>query len=246
LIPPTADSSDQNRTDPTSAGSQSAHPPLTGNRLQVLELLRQSVRQNRPATVREIARQLGLSSPASVHRHLRRLEQMGLIERDPAAGSRNWQPIQQQQHATSSSIPVVGRIAAGEPIESAGDATSRADATIPIDPKTFGSAATIVALQIEGMSMRDAGILSGDLAIVRRQPTVENGEIAAVSIDGEGTLKIWRGPHEGEEVGPQKTVRSVRLEAANCGFETMEIDPGQHRVEVFGKLVGIIRRFERH
>ena len=244
MIPPTADSSDQNRTDPTSAGSQSAHPPLTGNRLQVLELLRQSVRQNRPATVREIARQLGLSSPASVHRHLRRLEQMGLIERDPAAGSRNWQPIQQPQDPTSSSIPVVGRIAAGEPIESGDDA--RTDATIPIDPKTFGSAATIVALQIEGMSMRDAGILSGDLAIVRRQPTVENGEIAAVSIDGEGTLKIWRGPHEGEGVGPQKTVRSVRLEAANCGFETMEIDPGQHQVEVFGKLVGIIRRFERH
>lgn len=244
MIPPTADSPDLDRTDSSSPATESAHPPLTGNRQQVLELLRQGVRHNRPATVREIAHQLGLSSPASVHRHLRRLEQMGLIERDPAAGSRNWQPIQQPQDPTSSSIPVVGRIAAGEPIESGDDA--RTDATIPIDPKTFGSAATIVALQIEGMSMRDAGILSGDLAIVRRQPTVENGEIAAVSIDGEGTLKIWRGPHEGEEVSPQKTVHPVRLEGANCGFETMEIDPGQHQVEVFGKLVGIIRRFERH
>lgn len=213
---------------------------LTGTRARVLDVIRTGVQQGRRATVREIAAQLGLSSPASVHRHLRRLEQGGFIRRDPLGGSRSWMPTE------PSSIPIVGIIAAGEPIESAGDATTRTDATIPIDPKTFGSAATIVALQIEGMSMRDAGILSGDLAIVRRQPTVENGEIAAVSIDGEGTLKIWRGPHEGEEVGSQKTVRSVRLEAANCGFETMEIDPGQHRVEVFGKLVGIIRRFERH
>ncbi|MDE0959938.1 MAG: transcriptional repressor LexA [Planctomycetota bacterium] len=246
MNPPSAGASNLNSLDLNSLDPDFPTRSLTGNRQRVLEILRLGARQNRPATVREIAQQLGLSSPASVHRHLRHLEQMGLIERDPTAGSRNWHPIKNEEEPASDSIPLVGRIAAGEPIENGNDESSTAQTSIPIDPKTFGSASSVVALQVEGMSMRDAGIFSGDLAIVRRQPTVENGEIAAVTIDGEGTLKIWRGPIAGGDMGQPEPIGSVRLEAANSGFETMEIDPGQHQVEVFGKLVGIIRRFERH
>ena len=67
---------------------------LTGTRARVLDVIQAGVQQGRRATVREIAAQLGLSSPASVHRHLRRLERDGFIRRDPLGGSRSWMPTE--------------------------------------------------------------------------------------------------------------------------------------------------------
>ncbi len=90
--------------------------------------------------------------------------------------------------------------------------------------------------------MQDAGILSGDLAIVRRQPTVENGEIAAVTVDGQGTLKTVR--LETSRSG-RRTRHRVRLEGAHPEFEDIAVDPEKQPLEVFGKLVGIIRHFDR-
>ena len=84
----------------------------------MLDLIRGS--SHRPATVRELATQLGLSSPASVHRHLKKLEEAGLITRVSGGGSRSWSPVIEDQADSPrpDSIPVVGRIAAGRPIES--------------------------------------------------------------------------------------------------------------------------------
>ena len=209
---------------------------LTGTRARVLDVIRVGVQQGRPATVREIAAQLGLSSPASVHRHLLRLEQDGFIRRDPLGGSRSWMP------AEPGSIPIVGTIAAGQPIESCTDDGSQPLEWLDIAPQTFGSSGDIVALKIKGRSMQDAGILSGDLAIVRRQPMVENGEVAAVTVDGKGTLKSWRIETPGTG---QRSRRRVRLKAAHPEFEDIEVDPEHHSIEVFGKLVGVIRHFDR-
>lgn len=211
-------------------------------RARVLEVIRLGAQQGRPPTVREIATQLGLSSPASVHRHLRRLEESGFIRRDPIGGSRGWMPIGTTSPSTPDSIPIVGTIAAGEPIESCTDAGEPAREWLDISPQSFSTSGVVVALKIDGMSMQDAGILSGDLAIVRRQPTVENGEIAAVTVSGEGTLKTWR--IETASAG-KRTRKQIRLEAANPEFEDIEVDPDQQEVEVFGKLVGVLRHFDR-
>ena len=216
---------------------------LEGNRARVLEIIRERALLHRPATVREMAEMIGLSSPASIHRHLRRLEQMGLIERDPDAGSRNWHPVGPVHPSPTRSIPVVGRIAAGEPIESYADQGTHAQESIQIPPDAFGSGPNVVALKVEGLSMQDAGILPGDLAIVRRQPTVENGEIAAVTLDGEGTLKTWRIGHPG--AGEGQGAGHVRLEAANSLFDDIQVDPDRQSIEVFGKLIGVIRHYDR-
>lgn len=216
--------------------------PLTGTRARVFDVIRLGAQQGRPPTVREIATQLGLSSPASVHRHLRRLEQDGFIRRDPAGGSRGWMPLTATAASTPDSIPIVGTIAAGEPIESCTDVGDQPREWLGISPRAFGTSGVVVALKIEGMSMQDAGILSGDLAIVRRQPMVENGEIAAVTLAGEGTLKTWR-----LDTNPsgKKTRRQIRLQGANPEFEDIQVDPDKQSIEVFGKLVGVIRQFDR-
>ncbi len=246
------------KSPPHPTESQESLPiELTGTRGAVLELIRLGAQQGRPATIREIAAKLGLSSPASVHRHLRRLEQTGWITRDPLSGSRGWRPVPGADPAQNNAIPIVGRIAAGQPIESCTDGGHQPHEWLEITPQAFGGTSSVVALKVEGMSMQEAGILSGDLAIVRRQPTVENGEIAAVTIDGEGTLKTWRletslSHSAANQAGPNRsgtkkqTARSrVRLEAANSEFDDIELDPTKVPIEVFGKLIGVVRQFQR-
>jgi repressor LexA len=144
--------------------------------------------------------------------------------------------------AEPGSIPIVGIIAAGEPIESCTDVGDQPRRWLDIAPQAFATSGVVVALKIEGTSMQDAGILSGDLAIVRRQPTVENGEIAAVTVDGQGTLKTVR--LETSRSG-RRTRHRVRLEGAHPEFEDIAVDPEKQPLEVFGKLVGIIRHFDR-
>jgi len=92
---------------------------------------------------------------------------------------------------------VVGKIAAGRPIDTRAEAYHPSAALaddqpmLSIDPSLFGANADLFAVRVEGDSMVDAGILDGDFVIIRRQDTVEDGEIAAVLIDGQATLKRW-------------------------------------------------------
>jgi repressor LexA len=153
------------------------------------------------------------------------------------------------------SIPLVGAIAAGKPFESYPDSydvpdtlpadfpdpdevspRSPAAAKLPIDPGLFGeSGGDIIALRVEGDSMVNAGILSGDYVIIRRQNTVEEGEIAAVIINGEGTLKRWSTCSEGRK-------KAINLLPANDGFEPIHLtEEDQKDILVFGKYVGLVR-----
>ncbi len=201
-----------------------------------------------PPTVREIADAVGLRSPASVQKHLRLLEESGRLVREVDGAARGWRPPRKldrvdgnltagsvkegKSHGGDSavqvdeSIPVVGRIAAGIPIEN-GDPS---DDSLPFAPAAFARSGEIVALRVEGDSMVDAGVLDGDYAIIRCQRQVEIGEIAAVNLDGEGTLKRWH----------QKGHR-VRLDAANRNYAPLRADLKRQSIEVFGKLVGVVR-----
>ncbi len=184
-----------------------------------------------PPTVREIGEAVGLRSPASVHRQLRTLEEAGRITGEEDGRSRRWRLAGSSgtRRRGGETIPVVGRIAAGEPIES----VDFQEDPLRLSPRAFAGSGDIVALRVEGESMREAGILSGDFAIIRRQPEVENGAVAAVTLDGEGTLKVWR-----------RTGRRVTLEPRSRGFEAIAVGRRSGELQVFGRLVGVVRMFE--
>lgn len=228
---------------------------LTKKQQQVLDALTFLIQKGENPTVREVAALLGLSSPATVHKHLQALEQGGFIEqsgksrgiklRKPSASQPGLAP--RPEIPLSPGIPLAGRIAAGQPIEnpeSGGEGEELALDPQFFSPKVglFSPAAErgeIVALQVVGDSMVEAGILNGDIVIVRRQPTVEEGEIAAVTVDGAGTLKRW---HLKKSAGGSPRPLGVSLHPANARFAPIEIDAGQHReVRVFGKYLGLIR-----
>ena len=156
----------------------------------------------------------------------------------------------------STRIPLLGAIAAGRPIETRAEAFagSEMDGKSPalaIDPRLFATSGELIALRIEGDSMIGAGILDGDYAIVRRQETVEEGEIAAVLVGGEATLKRWHyfsgtderaGDRPGSEPNDNDSRTTVRLQAANEHFESLEItEEDRKEVLVIGKYVGLVR-----
>ena len=153
-------------------------------------------------------------------------------------------------------VPVVGAIAAGRPIEARHESFQSENSydtpgetpypSLAVDARMFAGSGDLVAMQIEGDSMIDAGILDGDYVVVRRQKTVENGEIAAVFIEGEGTLKrlFYNNPIDGPEgdFSGQENSAFVRLEAANDRFDPLVItEDNQKEVTVFGKYVGLVR-----
>ena len=154
---------------------------ITQRQRQILELLARSARRGASLSIRDIGDQLGLRSPATVYQHLRVLARHGLVER--AGRSRRYRPV--ARVVRNPGIPIAGVIQAGAPIESEEGPLGE----LAIDPESLTLRGDIVALKVKGDSMINAGIFDGDYVIIRRQPRVENGEIAAVLVNGAGTLK---------------------------------------------------------
>ena len=129
-----------------------------------------------------------------------------------------------------SGIPIAGRIAAGVPRE----ATQDVDEILPVSSKFFGGT-DLFALRVKGDSMKDAGIFSGDIAVMNRQQDVIDGEIAAVLLDDEATLKfVYR--RSGD----------VILRGANSDFPDIVIRPDESRsLRILGKYVGLVRKHGR-
>jgi len=173
-----------------------------------------------PPTVREIQRNFGIKSTASVSYYLRILEQDGLIKR---LKQKN-RCIEVISDSKSCEIPLVGEIAAGTPLL----ATQNIDSYFPLPDGFFGKGAELFMLQIRGESMIDIGINNGDLVVIRRQNTAENGEIAAVLIDDEATLKRF-----------YKEKDYFRLKPENAAMQ----DIITKKAEILGVLVGLIRRY---
>lgn len=183
-------------------------------------------------TQTELAEACGYRSTNTVRSHLRLLEKKGLIKREPhkarsvrlTKGARN---VSQSSKPARAGIPLIGTIAAG-PLTEAVESTEE---TLDVAPALFGGS-QLFALRVQGDSMKDAGVLSGDIAIIRRQEAVNDHQIAAVMVDGEATLKrvIKRGAE-------------IVLRAANRHFKDILVradDGGSLRV--LGILTGVIRR----
>lgn len=208
--------------------------PLTQKQQAILDFIRaERARRGFPPTLREIGEHFGLRSTGSVRDHLRALERKGYIVRRPylsrgivlRADLRDARP-RRSRSRPSWAIPLLGEVAAGAPTL----AVESYDETLPIDPALFGGG-ELFALRVTGDSMIDAGILDGDYALVHRQATVENGEIVAVLLDDEATVK--RLFHER---------RRVRLQPENETMDPIILTPRDARLRILGKVVGILRR----
>ena len=154
---------------------------LTKKQSQVLELIREFLQVTGfPPTRAEIARQFGFRSANSAEEHLRALAKKGYINilRGTSRGIRLTEGV---------GIPIIGRVAAGNPILSESNIQGRAG----IDPNLFKPHADYL-LKVRGMSMRDAGILEGDLMAVNKTKSVRSGQIIVVRINNEVTVKRFR------------------------------------------------------
>ena len=172
-----------------------------------------------PPSVREIGEAVGLKSPSTVHFHLKHLEQAGVI----AKGAGKGRAITLTAPAVpEDKVPIVGNVAAGSPIL----AEECIEDYLTFD--TGGRAGEYFALRVRGESMRNAGILPGDLVVVRRQQTALNGEIVVAMIEDEATVKRYsnRGGH-------------VWLLPENEDYQPID---GTH-AQILGKVAAVVRRY---
>ena len=190
-----------------------------------------------PPSYDEMKDALGLASKSGIHRLITALEERGFVRRLPnkaralevirlPEGVTNDAALQPVAANDAYEIPFVGKIAAGLPIAAIEDSHN----LMSVPPSMLGNG-DHYALEIEGMSMRDAGILDGDIVVVRKASTARNNEIVVALVDqDEATLKRL-----------VKRDGLVELHAENPDFETRVFGPD--RVEVQGVLVGLVRSY---
>ncbi len=196
---------------------------LTSRQGEVLFLIQRVIRETgMPPTRAEIAEQLGFRSANAAEEHLRALERKGMIELLPGTsrGIRLKDSLRDQL-----GLPLIGRVAAGEPLL----AEQHIEDYYQIDPQLFKSDPHFL-LRVHGMSMRDAGILDGDLVAVHRSPEVRNRQIVVVRLEEEVTVKRYR--QEGHQVW---------LLPENPEFSPIHIDLREKAMTIEGVVVGVVR-----
>jgi len=192
---------------------------LTARQAEILDLIRSHLEQNGfPPTRAEIAEHFGFRSPNAAEEHLRTLERKGAIEILPGA-SRGLRIL------AAGGMPVVGRVAAGAPIL----AQQHIDAHYRLDPQLFRPRAHYL-LRVRGHSMRDAGILDGDLLAVHRTGEARSGQVVVARLHDEVTVKRLR-----------RRGHQVQLLPENPDFTPIEVDLRRERLTIEGIGVGVIR-----
>ena len=201
---------------------------LTPRQREVLEFIKRFLEEHQyPPTVREIGHHFGFV-PRSVFDHLKALERKGYLKRE-ATKSRSLQitdptsPGRRPAHPRE--VPIVGRVAAGRPLL----AVENLEGTVAL-PADWTNGGDVFLLRIQGDSMVGAHILPGDLALVRRQETAENGDIVVALVDDEATVKRF-----------QRSGETLTLLPENPAMIPLTFAPGA-RLEILGKVIGVIRR----
>ena len=192
------------------------------NQQRILDFIKKEIEQKGyPPSVREICAGVGLKSTSTVHAHLNHLEEQGYIRRD-STKPRALEVIDGTQ-SRGRSVPLVGRVTAGLPIL----AIENSEEYLTLPQEMLGRD-EVFCLRVQGESMIDAGILDGDIIVVREQNNAENGEIVVAMIDDEATVK---------RIYYEKT--RVRLQPENQFMEPIYAENAQ----VIGKVVGLFRMF---
>jgi repressor LexA len=196
---------------------------LTARQQRVLDfILEFSAAQGFPPTRAEICKALGFRSPNAAEDHLRALVKKGAIEILPGT-SRGIRTL--TARPGHDGLPLVGRVAAGHPIL----AQENVEQQVRVEPGLFRPRADYL-LRVEGMSMREAGILDGDLLAVHRARQAVNGQIVVARVDDEVTVKRFR-----------RRGNIVRLLPENPDFQPIVIDLRRQSLELEGIGVGVIR-----
>ncbi|QDP40281.1 transcriptional repressor LexA [Radiobacillus deserti] len=201
---------------------------LSKRQQAILEYIKEQVLdKGYPPSVREIGEAVGLASSSTVHGHLSRLEKKGFIRRDPTKP----RAIEVLNIDGDSSVPtheavfapVIGKVTAGLPIT----AVENIEEYVPLPPTIASSGENIFVLVIEGESMIEAGILDGDMVIIKQQQTAQNGEIVvAMTEDEEATVKRFF-----------KERDHIRLQPENSTMEPLIYQ----NVMILGKVIGLYR-----
>ncbi len=234
---------------------------LSDRQRRILEFIVKFVNQNEfPPTIREIGEQVGISSTSVVNYNLAKLEELDLIARRKEVSrglSLNWERIRELKPAISAAVsqaqsnvsagavriaeslmrvPVLGPIAAGEPIQVEPFEPANTDDWVEVPENLFRSDSPLFALRVKGDSMIDASVLNGDVVILRHQQTARDGDMVAAWIEGdeETTLKYFY--REG---------RNIRLQPANPNPAYQPIVRPAEKVRINGKVVSVIRMLEQ-
>ena len=224
---------------------------LTDRQQQILDLIRQAiVNTGFPPTRAELATVLGFKSANAAEDHLRALARKGVIELTAGASrgirltelANDWQEANDDPTITSEQprlktlpgsgfllLPLIGRVAAGHPIL----ATENIEKEINIDPDMFDQRPDYL-LKVKGLSMRDAGILDGDLLAIKKTGDARNGQIVVARIDDEVTVKRL-----------SKSGGRIELLPENPDFQPIVIQPGQD-FSLEGIALGLIRNTPLH
>jgi len=216
-------------------------PKLTARQQQILDLIQSAIaRTGAPPTRAEIANELGFKSANAAEEHLQALARKGVIElvsgtsrgirlRSEALRSinesRNKQYLLPLPSLAQLALPLVGRVAAGSPIL----AQEHVDQTYLMEASMFARRPDYL-LKVRGMSMRDAGILDGDLLAVHKTQDAKNGQIVVARLGDDVTVKRLRRTRQGIELIPE-----------NPDFQTLVVPPDSAEFELEGIAVGLIR-----
>jgi len=195
-----------------------------------------------PPSVREICSAVGFKSTSTVHGYLQRLQENGMIQKDPTKPralrviSRNSNPLQKPKAPLNNmssrksyyvekeliDVPLVGKVTAGQPIL----AVENIEDTYPL-PAELIKASNVFMLRVKGDSMIEAGILNNDLVLVKQQPTAENGDIVVALIEDEATIKTF-----------YKEKEYIRLQPQNRYMSPILV---KNDISILGKIIGVFR-----
>ena len=200
---------------------------ISAKQQEILDYIKEEIlKRGYPPAVREICEAVNLRSTSSVHSHLETLEKNGYIRRDPTK-PRAIEIVDDNFNLTRRelvNVPVVGRVAAGEPIL----AVENVENYFPIPAEFMPNSQTFM-LNVKGESMINAGILDGDQILVQQQSTAENGDIVVALIDDSATVKTF-----------YKEDGYYRLQPEN---DTMEPIIVKDDLKILGKVIGVFRFF---
>ena len=202
------------------------HVVLSHQENKILTFIKQYISDNGyPPTIREICQGVGLSSPSTVHHHLRNLEEKGVLLRNPTK-PRALEILEEKDTEEVSTVPLLGNVAAGYPVL----AVENTDEEFKV-PKALFPESGLFALRIKGDSMIEAGIMPGDIIIIKKQETADNGDIVVAFIEGEVTVKkFWQ----------EKPQGIIKLLPANPKYNPLIIN---RETKILGKVIGLFRRY---
>lgn len=200
--------------------------PLTERQQQIYDLIKQNIQTTgMPPTRAEIAKSLGFRSANAAEEHLKALAKKGAIEMIAGSSRGIRLLLENSETNQTEGLPLIGQVAAGSPIL----AQEHIESFYQVDPHLFKPTADFL-LRVHGMSMKDIGILDGDLLAVHKTQDVKNGQVVVARIDDEVTVKRL-----------SRKGKYIHLIAENTEFSPIEVNLEQQNFAIEGIAVGIIR-----